>query len=56
MTLQKHDIRDGLGQNPTRNLTRPEAILANPTRPELFFYEPEQPEEIFLPTQKYFFP
>ena len=36
--------------------TRPEAILANPTRPELFFYEPEQPEEIFLPTQKYFFP
>ena len=26
------------------------------TRPEPFFYEPEQPEEIFLPTQKYFFP
>ena len=49
-------IRDGSGQNPTQDLTRPEAILANPTRPEPFFYEPEQPEEIFLPTRKYFFP
>ena len=27
--------RDGSGQNPTRDLTRPEAFLANPTRPEL---------------------
>ena len=24
--------RDGLGQNPTQNLTRPEAFLTNPTR------------------------
>ena len=48
--------RDGSSQNPTQDLTQPEAILANPTRPEPFFYEPEQPEEIFLPTQKYFFP
>ena len=48
--------RDGSGQNPTQDLTQPEAILANPTRPEPFFYQREQPEEIFLLTRKYFFP
>ena len=30
--MNYRNIRDGLGQNPTRNLTRPEAFLANPTR------------------------
>ena len=33
-------IRDGSGQNPTRDLTRPEGVLANPTRPEKFFQGP----------------
>ena len=30
--LSKCKARDGSGQNPTRILTRPEAVLANPTR------------------------
>ena len=45
-----------VGSKLTRDLTQPEAILANPTRPEPFFCELEQPEKLFLPTRKYLFP
>ena len=48
-------FRDGWGQNPTRDLARPEGFLANLTRPEQFTEEPEPTRNSFFLTRVNFF-